>query len=363
MSVDINRYKKQSNVDDDVDYTIAIMENQRMVAYSKKLYNTNPFPNHTSLFDFSNEDIKGYLKQFQNVESCLIVGGSGDQAINLIHKGTKKIDVFDKNFLVKYLIDLKLAAICSLNYEEFNRFFETFDRILFAKLKHYLPEESCYYWEQVYSKTRELNVTTDAVPNTISNFLFNYKKVPRFSRIRLNNYLENEEEYNKTKAKIFECIVSFIPSDFYDLSDNINKKYSTILLSNILEYFPNGKEDIVKEIKRYLNYVKKEFYPRLTKNGKILLTYFYQWSKESRIHFEKEYKNAKTVCQDGDMDTQYSRELMQKGLTSKHLLYYTFENMLPKKNSIILPVTHHLNDDSNGIENDEALIYTKRRKK
>lgn len=361
MSVDVNRYILQANVDDDIDYTIAIMENQRMSAYNRKYYSKNPFPNYTSLFDFSNEDINGYLKHFTNIDTCLVVGGSADQTINLIHNGSKKIDIFDKNFLVKYLVDLKLAAICALNYEEFNRFFETFDPILFSKIKLFLPDESCYYWEKIYSRTRELNVTSEAVPNTICNFLFNYKKLPRISRFRLNNYLENEEEYNKTKTKIFECIISFIPADFYEIGQILDKKYEAILLSNILEYFPSGKETIIAEIKRYLKYIKKELSPRLTKNGKILLSYFYLWDKERRTCFEKEYNKSKTICQTGDVDTQYSRDLMQRGLTSTHFLYYSFEKILPKKNTIFLPVRHYLYDDCE--MNDEALIYTKRRKK
>ena len=105
MSVDINRYQNQANVDDDVDYTIALMDNKRYAAYlPKSLTNKSPYDNYSSLFDFGNEDMTGYLPYFPDIDSCLVVGGSGDQGLNLASMGANKIDYFDKNFLVKYLI-------------------------------------------------------------------------------------------------------------------------------------------------------------------------------------------------------------------------------------------------------------------
>ena len=322
---------------------------------------SNSYPNYSLLFDFSNEDINGYVPYFDDVECSLVIGGSGDQSLNLVHNGAKKIDVFDKNFLVKYLLDLKVAAVLCLNYEEFNRFFDTFDPILFAKIKVMLPPESTYYWEKLYSKTRELNVTSDMVPSTICSLLFSYKKVTKDSRYKLNNYLLSEKEYNILKDKLLDCIIRFIPADFYSIDKSLDgRKYGTVLLSNILEYLPSNKDAIVNEIEAYINYLKTNIVPLLTENGKILISYCYLWDEKIKSEFKNEYERIGTVCQNGDIKTPFSMDLQQRGLTSRNLLYYKLEDILPKDNVIFVLTTHYYNDGKIDAS-DRAIIYSKKR--
>ena len=55
---------------------------------------------------------------FQN-KSLLTIGSSGDQILNSFYYGARDITLFDINEYSKYYIYLKIAAIISLNYKEF----------------------------------------------------------------------------------------------------------------------------------------------------------------------------------------------------------------------------------------------------
>ena len=56
-------------------------------------------------------------------KSLLTVGSSGDQVINASLKNCKDITVLDINPFTKYYFNLKKAAILTLKYEEFCKFF------------------------------------------------------------------------------------------------------------------------------------------------------------------------------------------------------------------------------------------------
>ena len=78
----------------------------------------------SNIFSFTTENISGYLEYFDfNNKSLLTVGSSGDQILNSFYCGARNITLFDINEYAKYYVYLKIAAIASLNYKDFQDFF------------------------------------------------------------------------------------------------------------------------------------------------------------------------------------------------------------------------------------------------
>lgn len=77
-----------------------------------------------SIYSFSTENVKGYIDYFDlKNKSLLTVGSSGDQIINAYNKGCRDLTLIDINPFAKYYINLKIAGILSLTYQEFELFF------------------------------------------------------------------------------------------------------------------------------------------------------------------------------------------------------------------------------------------------
>ena len=73
---------------------------------------------------FTTENINGYINYFDlKNKSLLTVGSSGNQLLNAYFYGTRDITLFDINPYAKYYAYMKVAAILTLNYDEFQCFF------------------------------------------------------------------------------------------------------------------------------------------------------------------------------------------------------------------------------------------------
>ena len=86
--------------------------------------NYNYCTNFSRIYTFTTENISGYLKYFDLKDKTLLtVGSSGDQILNAYFYGARDITLYDINPYAKYYIYLKVAAILSLDYKEFQYFF------------------------------------------------------------------------------------------------------------------------------------------------------------------------------------------------------------------------------------------------
>jgi len=75
---------------------------------------------YNRIYSFTNENVAGYIDYFDlKNKSLLTVGSSGDQVINAFYKGCRDITLIDVNPFAKYYINLKIAAVISLTYQEF----------------------------------------------------------------------------------------------------------------------------------------------------------------------------------------------------------------------------------------------------
>ena len=107
---------------------------------------------YSRIYTFTTENINGYIKYFNlKNKSLLTVGLSGDQLLNAYYYGARDITLFDINPYAKYYVYLKVAAILSLTYDEFQSFFfkygldnnsnrDVFSPNLFNKMKSILKE-------------------------------------------------------------------------------------------------------------------------------------------------------------------------------------------------------------------------------
>ncbi|MBQ2947284.1 MAG: DUF3419 family protein [Bacilli bacterium] len=230
------------------------------------------------IYPFTTENISGYIDLFDlKYKSLLTVGSSGDQAINAILKDCKDITVLDVNPFTKYYFDLKKAALLTLNYEEFCRFFcyidypkvfkyndDAFNYDSYKKLKSLLNEiddESYLFWDTLFDVCKEHIVRKKLFANDEE----------RVSVIKgMNIYLKDESNFNETKIKIKSISPKFIKGDIFKLK--LEKTYDNIWLSNIGCYY--SLEDTRKLVEKLDN--------NLNINGKMLMCYLYQTKSDTK---------------------------------------------------------------------------------
>ena len=233
-------------------------------------YNTE----FSRIYTFTTENISGYIDYFDfNDKSLLTVGSSGDQILNAFYNGARDITLFDINEYAKYYIYLKIAAILSLSYKEFKLFFFKygispfernrcmFSKEMFKKIKDNLrifDYESYLFFDELFSlyegdKIRDRLFDDDEDRN---------KVIKGF-----NNYLKDEESYNKLKSIIAKIGFNYINANIFE--DNINGSFDNIFLSNLCTIIS------LEKLKSLLEKLDKN---NLNIGGSILLGYLWDTS-------------------------------------------------------------------------------------
>lgn len=225
----------------------------------------------SKIYTFTTENISDYMKYFDfDGKNLLTVGSSGDQILNSFLCGARDITLYDINPYAKFYVYLKIASIISLNYNEFINFYfkhtdspfrdnhEIFSRNTFNKIKstlRILDYESYLFFDELFS-------LYDG--KTIRNRLFDDDE-DRFKVIcGFNNYLRDEESYNKLKSIIKKIYFQYVNGDI--LKDNIDGKFDNIFLSNLCT---------VVEIDRIKALLEKLDSNNLKDNGSMLIGYLW----------------------------------------------------------------------------------------
>lgn len=218
------------------------------------------FSETTPLFRFTNENLSEYYDLFDfNNKDVLTVIGSGDQALSAIYKGAKTTDVFDINIISYYLLMLKYYCVKFLSYEDYISFFNPSEKL----------SEIDLLYKKISSKIDNDNIKKfwDLIFNNINYFYFLFlDSGVIINRVKKNvPYLTSEKSYEKLKEKLPNANINFIGKDLINLTNEIEKKYDYINLSNIIDYIHDKK--LAKKV------YSKIFNNLLNKDGMCIMEY------------------------------------------------------------------------------------------
>lgn len=273
------------------------------ILIAKKMIEENQIPNNMKygrIYQFSNENICGILDNVDiKDKNVLTVGSSGGQYFNFRLNGASNVDLFDISIYSKYFIYLCIAAITCLDYEEFLDFFLPKKRSLpfmnnkFFNINTYIKirdgindQESLQIWDDLFWQY-------DNKTLYYSNLFFS-TDMDRETIIKCNDYLKNEENYNKLANILKENNkINFYNVDIINQKIKPNNQYDFIYLSNILEkiltYDKKAYLDIIKKVVANMSEILKD-------TGQIGLCYLYcyqdeYWSTMEEITLTSLYQN------------------------------------------------------------------------
>jgi len=190
------------------------------------------------IYSFATENVSGYVDYFDfNNKKLLTVGSSGDQILNAFYNGARDITLFDINEYAKYYVYLKISAILSLSYKEFKLFFlkhyaspfednkYMFSKSLFDKIKDNLrifDYESYLFFDELFS-------LYDG--KIIRSRMFDDDEDRKIVIKGFNNYLRDEESYNKLKSIIRKITFKYVNGNIF--SDDVEGTFDNVFLSNL----------------------------------------------------------------------------------------------------------------------------------
>lgn len=227
---------------------------------------TKTFTENSSIYRFTNENITNYFHHLKNKEKVLSVIGSGNQILNTILGGTRKIDCFDISVFPEYYLFLQLASVVALEKEDYFHYFLSEDRdILFSdyfydKIRDKLNGKYKDFWDYLYM--------LDDGYDIYNSLLFRQDFYSKEFAIKYNPFLQ-EDNYNKLKEILTTKNIQINPIVANVITDKFDDKYNLIILSNILYYYFN--------IKDAAEFLKSNF---LLADGGEIIGYLYNLSDE-----------------------------------------------------------------------------------
>ncbi len=237
------------------------------------LSSTEPFMETSGIYKFTNEDITSYFHHLQDKQNILSVIGSGNQILNSILAGTRKIDCFDLSIFPEYYLYLQLASVMTLSKEDYINYFLSEDRkVLFSDdlydlVRVNLTGKYKEFWDTLYNFDEGIDI--------YNSLLFRQDACYEDIVIERNPFLQSDN-YDKLKHILKTEYIEINPSVTNILETKISKEYDLINLSNILAYYLNKEE--------YIDYLKTNF--SLSTNGEII-NYFYTMIPEVEEEFKK----------------------------------------------------------------------------
>lgn len=223
------------------------------------------------VYPWSNEKLD---KIFENIElsgkRALVVGSSGDQALHCVHKGATDVTIMDSNMWTIPYVELKIASIKNLNYEEFKDYFGNlfvFGRQYYSKVSHDLSEQAQAFWDNV-----ELDFPWYTCVEVPDDFFHYVQSTSDFGKEFMNEhcFYTSEEEYVKLQNNLRKANVNIEIADISEFDSLADGEYDYIMLSNISDYMDKEK---------YFKIVKALNEKHLTVDGKMQIGYVFDWKK------------------------------------------------------------------------------------
>ncbi len=200
-------------------------------------YNYSPYG---TCFVYGTENQQGINDVIKyDGKDVITVASSGDQYLGAVYYGAKTVDLYDINKLTRYISFLKIAAIKSLSFKDFQSFFmpmtenhrvkKTFWNLKTLKrLLPSLPSDVGYFWENIMYEFNKKGYGNFVYPNS-------YCHNPEMIQNGMPFYLEESEYYKLQTILRHRDYPEFKNCDVFDLAKAFPNKYDIVYLSNILE--------------------------------------------------------------------------------------------------------------------------------
>lgn len=255
-----------------------ILEESKNIYFGKKTHSQNAerFEQIDTAYLFTNEIINGYMPDLYE-KRILAVGGCGDHYFNARLNGASSVELFDINYLSKFIIALKKAGFEYLDYDVFCTFFglynihKIFDYDIFQMFSKYLSDEDFIYWQHIYEISKQQGYSIYE-SELISKFHHHIEEI-----MASNRYF-NEDEFLKLKQLLSNTPeITFYHADINELPIFLRGKYDSMFLSNISTYQNNTK--FIKLLKKLARYLQE--------NGEIYFAYIYSNISDKASFFDK----------------------------------------------------------------------------
>lgn len=252
-----------------------------------------PFSTYQKVYFATNENIKDYIgkSNLEGKSTALSVMASGDHLFNLVEKGILNIDTFDTNALTEfYVFGIKYAMIMKYSYKEYlitlnklldiNISLEELTSILIDLLP-FMDSKYREYWVDIINYNYLIQKKNNTNINLFSLLFINVIGGDKI--ITKNNYLNDEESYNKFRENLIKANIFFKNVNALDLAKEFKGGYDVMLLSNIFEYLQphfaskSGYYNVFKTIKEYID----ELFTLMNEEGKLFLMYIFDYATET----------------------------------------------------------------------------------
>lgn len=311
-----------------------ILEMQHNLQYGA----SEPYLEYDCLYSFATENCSvPIFRKKGDFHTVLVSLGSGDQPINCIARGAKKVDVFDVNRLTEYGFALKCAALKVIP-EQILEFYSTFDSSLYSQFSKELSQKHKLYWDAIFNENLE---------NDVIYRLFGFSELSIGQIINTNYYLQ-PDVLKRIGKEIDQAEIHFMPSSLYDLPIYIQgKEYDFMYLSNIFDFLclSENEEDIFKDVDTFLQFLQKELIPHLKENGVLIPAYLYGFDSTMQTFFESRYLQGRKIqpypqCEDSHLNFIKSPETVW-GYNYTSLAYYCLFQSLKKEDTQFLYVPRY----------------------
>lgn len=267
------------------------IEKKNLAINYLKDINSKEFNYWNHLYCFSTENLTDYFnEELLKNKKVLITGSSADQIIISQLYEAKTITHYDLNPYVKYLYDLKIAAIKSLTLDEYLDFFcfeegynyNSFSLEKYILIRKNLEEDSLDFWDSLFKEFPSYEIRNNLF------FIYDEEK----NKNNYKNFLPylTKENYNKLKKMNNFTKVEFIETNILNLNKNLNNKYDLIYFSNIFSRFEMSdfhNKRYIKNLYELINQTLKH----TEEDGIILLNYLYNCQTKDIYNFDIKYLN------------------------------------------------------------------------
>lgn len=237
-----------------------------------------------SMYLFTTENIAGYMNKLDLTNKKIVtVTGSADHILNVILKGCNEITTFDINPYSKYYMELKIAAIKQLKYNDFLDFIlfdtpKTFSYEIITSLK--IDEKCKKFWIKELVKNKN-----DGLKLKYSD-LFNTNYFDPKAKKDYNLYF-NQHNYDIIKTRLDNVNIIYLETNLKNLK--LEDKYDYMFLSNISDYLDLMFENNCLENYNKLinNFLKNVHY--------IYFAYVYDVNKNTKRSAIDDIENVKKI--------------------------------------------------------------------